>query len=119
MPKSKKQPVDEQEAMNKLVPFSETLGKAAGEVWKIFVRRYLAKGAAEIFVSIVTIIVATDKLWTHHFWYWCIPFVVVMFLAYDAIQLLIDPAYFAMGDVEDTLKRATQKTNEVTIYNNR
>lgn len=117
---SKKGPVDEQKAENMLVPFSQTLGKAAGDIWKIFVRRYTAKAVAELFVAIVGTVITLDKLWAHHWVYWlCIPFPIIMLLAYDGIQLLINPAYFAMGDVEETIKRATTKTNEVTIYNNR
>lgn len=116
----KTQPVDEKEALGKVEPIAKLLGRTAGQIWQIFVKRYIAKGVAELFAATVITILTLDKLWAHHWLYWlCIPFPIVMLLAFDAIQLLINPAYFAMGDVENAIKRNTKKTNEVTIYNNR
>lgn len=112
--------VDEKEAISKVEPMAKLLGRTAGQVWSIFVKRYLAKGTAEVFAAGVIAWVSLDKLWTHHWVYWItIPFPVCMLLMFDAIQLLINPAYFAIGDVENAIKRNTTKKNEVSVYNNR
>lgn len=119
MARTAKKVVDEKEAVDKLQPVAKLLGKAAGQVWKIFVMRYVAKGISELFAAAVIIWVTTDKLYANYWLWWLIPFAISVILAFDAIQLLVNPYYFAMDDVEKTLKRATSKTNEVTIYNNR
>lgn len=121
MPASKKSKVvNESDALGAVQPLAKALSKTAGQIWQIFVKRYIAKGVAEMFSAIVITVLTLDKLWAHHWLYWlCIPFPIVMLLAFDAIQLLINPAYFAMGDVESAVKRNTTKTNEITVYNNR
>lgn len=111
--------VDEKEALAKVEPLAKLLGKTAGQIWKVFVKRYIAKGVAELFCACVITWLDFDKLWTHHFGWFCIPFAVVLILMFDCIQLLINPAYYAMADVENAIKRNTGKKNEVTIYNNR
>jgi uncharacterized membrane protein len=112
--------VNETDALVAAQPLAKALGKTAGQIWGIFVRKYFAKGVAELFAAIVITTVCVDKLWTHHWvWYITIPFPIAMLLVVDAIQLLINPHYPAMGDVENAIKRNGTKTNEVTIYNNR
>lgn len=118
MATAKKAKTAEQEAVDKVAPVANLVGRTAKEIWKIFVLRYVAKGVAELFAASVITWLTLDKLWAHHWIYWlCIPFPIVMLLAFDAIQLLINPAYFAMGDVENAIKRNTSKSNEITVIN--
>jgi len=113
-----KKAVNEQDVLKHLAPFAEGLKKSVGQLWKMFVMRYVAKGIAEVFVAGVTMWIATDKLWTNHWGYWCIPFVISMVLMLDAIQLLINPYYPAMNDVVERLKKESNGSG-ISIINNR
>ena len=87
-----------------LEPLSKALSKTAGQVWKMFVMRYVAKGLGEIFLGAFIAWVGWSYLHQNQR-LWVIPFLVVGALfVYDAIQLLIDPYYFAMNDVAVRLK---------------
>lgn len=106
----------EEEALAKLDPFAEGLKKTVEQLWGIFVRRYIAKGVAELFGAGVIAWLTYVKLWQDHWVYWlCIPFPAIMVLAIDAIQLLINPHYYAMNDVAATIKRQ-QKPAVEEVY---
>ena len=96
----------EQEALTKVEPIAKLLGKTAGQLWKVFVMRYIAKGVAQIFLAIFLNWVCYIFLWHQHSYnYWMlIPLIVGGILVYDAIQLLFNPYYFAMNDVMYRLK---------------
>lgn len=104
MAASKTTAADKKSAVNSLEPIAEALGKAAGQLWKMFVMRYVAKGLSEIFIALFIIwtsnyfLLPTQKIWHIPF------FLVAGVFVYDAIQLLVDPHYFAMNDVAMRLK---------------
>jgi hypothetical protein len=102
--KSKNNKTDS-DLMRNLEPFSKALGKAAGQVWKIFVMRYVAKGVSEVFMAFVVSFVSYKSLNAHHSLWMLMPYIVSTILIYDAIQLLINPFYFAMNDVALRLKQ--------------
>jgi hypothetical protein len=104
------------EALKKIEPLAKLLGKTAGELWKIFVWRYIAKGLGEVFLAIFGSWVGwaylhqNDRLWV-------IPFLCVSgILIFDAIQLLVNPRYFAMNDVIDRLNAERNSKPGMTIY---
>lgn len=79
-----------------LAPLAKVLKSTVGEVWKIFIKRYVAKGLAELFAAIVISGMSVVLLHITN-WLW-IPFPFVVVLMFDAIQLLVNPAYFALND---------------------
>lgn len=94
----------ESEIQKALEPLSKALSKTAGQIWKMFVMRYVGKGIGEIFLAIFITWIGYHYLNAHHA-IWVIPFMIVSAVfIYDAIQLLIDPYYFAMNDVAVRLK---------------
>ena len=115
MPAKKK--VNEEDVLKTLGPFADGLKKTVGQLWKIFIMRYVAKGLSELFVAGVIAWITTDKLYTHHWVYWlCIPLPIVLLFCLDAIQLLINPAYYAMNDVIERIKKERNTGSDVTIY---
>lgn len=94
----------QEEVLKSLEPFSKALSKTVGQIWRMFVMRYIAKGIGEIFLSVFIVWIGWYVLdGTHRLW--LIPFLVAAGLfVYDAIQLLIDPQYFAMNDVAVRVK---------------
>jgi hypothetical protein len=96
--------ISEEDVLKHLKPFSEALSKSVGQIWKIFVMRYVAKGLGEVFLSGFVVWIGWYFLHQNNR-LWMLPFFIVagIFL-YDAIQLLINPWYFAMNDVAVRLK---------------
>lgn len=108
----------QEDVEKQLEPMAKALKKTAEQLFRVYVKRYLAKGIAELFVGIVIAVLTLNKLWANHWvWWLCIPFPIIMLLALDAIQCIINPAYHAIGDVEDLIKRNKKGGSDVTIYN--
>lgn len=107
-----------QDAINKaLEPLAKGVKSTVGSLWKIFVRRYIAKGVSEMVAAGIIMWLTTDKLWAHHWvWWLCIPFPVCVLLIFDAIQLLINPHYWAMNDIVERIKAERRDNSSVTIY---
>lgn len=108
-------PMTHESVLKNLEPLSKTLKSTVGEVWKIFVKRYIAKGVSELFAAIVISVISVMLLWAKHRIWILAPAGVVTFLIFDAIQLLINPAYFAMNDVIDRIKKEKIGGNNFTI----
>ena len=98
-----KKPTTEGEALAKVEPLAKLLGKTAGQIWKVFVMRYVGKGLGEIFLA-VALVVVCHGYFGYNKWMMLGSFVISGVFVYDAIQLLIDPWYFAMNDVAVRLK---------------
>lgn len=96
----------EAEALMKVEPLAKILGKTAGQLWKMFVMRYIAKGIAQIFLAVFINVIAYIFLWHQHAYnYWLlIPLFIGGVLVYDSIQNLANPYYYAMNDVLYRLK---------------
>lgn len=103
---AKKPTTLEADALQKVEPIAKLLGKTASQLWKIFLFRYIAKGVAQIFLAVfINIICFVYLTHSHPYNLWMlIPLAVGGVLVYDAIQLLVDPYYFAMNDVLYRLK---------------
>lgn len=102
-----KKPVPtEAEALQKVEPIAKLLGKTAGQLWKMFVMRYIAKGLAQVFLAVFLNVICYIYLnHQHPYNLWMIiPLAVGGVLVYDAIQLLANPYYYAMNDVLFRLK---------------
>jgi hypothetical protein len=101
---SAKAAVDEAQILKSIEPFSKALQKTVGQIWKMFVMRYVAKGLGEIFLAVFVTWIGWYFLRSDHR-LWMLPFFIVSgVFIYDAIQLLINPWYFAMNDVAVRLK---------------
>lgn len=89
-----------------LQPIADALKVAVTEVWNIYVRRYLAKGVSELMVSGAIAAAALIKLGNSN-WVW-LPLAVALLIAYDGIQLTINPSYFALNDIIERLRNETK-----------
>lgn len=92
-----------EQALKSLGPLGELVGKSAGALWGIFVRRYIAIGISEL-------VGAAWLVWIS-LWFldpkslsMFVVFLLAGFLVYLATQNLINPHYPALGDV---VKRVT------------
>lgn len=108
-PKAVEAELTEADILTKLEPLAKALKIAVGKLWDIFVRRYIAKGVSEIFIALVISAVSLVLLREHPMVLW-VPFVVVAALLYDAIQLLINPAYYAIEDIMDKIYEQKPKS---------
>lgn len=95
-----KETVDKEtkEALKSLGPLATLVGKSAGSLWKVFVRRYVAIGLGEAFAAAWVVWVSTWLLGTSTPLL-LIPFGLAGLLGYLAILNLINPHYPALGDV--------------------
>lgn len=105
MAKKKTNPEEHHEIVKMLEPFSKALGKAAGQVWKVFVMRYIARGVSELFLAGAVVYIGHDFIPVSHRPLLIIPYLIASVFIYDAIQLMINPYYFAMDDVAVRLKQ--------------
>lgn len=102
-------------AINSLGPLAKTVNKTAGGLWSIFVRRYLAIGAGELFAAAALVAVC---LWLMPYKspMLIVPFVIAIALVFDAIVNLMNPHYRAVGQVIVHVKQATKSPKvEVTL----
>lgn len=97
-----------QEVLSSLQPIADALKVAVTEVWKMFVRRYLAKGVSELLVAGAITAAAIYKLSSSN-WIW-LPFGVALLIAFDGVQLTINPSYYAAGDIIERLKDENKKS---------
>lgn len=103
MPASKKEVPTEGEIEKSIAPISEALSKSVKEIWKMFVMRYIAKAVGEIFLAGCTVGLTFYYLGGHKMWQ-LLPLSIAAVFIFDAIQLLLNPYYFAMNDVAVRLK---------------
>lgn len=79
------------------------LGVAAVELWSIFVRQYVVKGATEVFTALVLIGAGTFLAY-HVKWWALIPLTAALPFCYGAIMLLGNPKYYAIQDITRKIK---------------
>lgn len=79
------------------------LGVAAGELWTIFVRQYIVRGANELFTALV-LFVAAFILWQFVQFWALIPVAVGIGFVYGAIAYLGNPKYYALEDIVKKIK---------------
>ena len=96
-------------ALDSLQPIANALKVGVTEVWKMFIRRYLAKGASELLVAAAIAAVAVMKLGNSNWIF--LPLALALLIAYDGIQLVINPSYFAVGDIIGRLHDENKKSD--------
>lgn len=97
------------------------LGVAATELWKIYVRQYIVKGANELFTAIVFFAMAAI-LWQFVQFWALIPVVVGICFVYGAISCLGNPEYYALNDIVNKVKdfkKIDMPKDEDSAYNHR
>lgn len=106
MAAAKKPVPTEAEIQQQVGKISDLVGKSVGQLWKMFVMRYIAKGIAQAFLAVFINLIAYVYLnHQHPYNLWMlIPLALGGVLVYDAIQLLANPYYYAMNDVLFRLK---------------
>lgn len=85
------------DAFEKLKPIADKIGIAVQELWKVFVKRYVAKGVSEIVIALLLDGLAIYKLGGSN---WVlIPLFLMMIPLYDGVNLLISPGYYALKEI--------------------
>lgn len=104
---------DVENALSSLGPVATLVGKSAGVLWKIFVRKYVAQGVAELAAGIGILWGSVWLLGDHNLWLF-FPAALTVWFVYMAIQHLINPYYSALDDVLAHVKNLDQpKTGEM------
>lgn len=86
-----------------LEALAKGLGVAAIELWSIFVRQYVVKGVTELFTAAVFI--GSGIFLSSLVGYWSIvAFAAALPFCYGAIQLLLNPKYYAITDITTKIK---------------
>lgn len=105
-----------QEALKSLGPLAQLVGKSVGSLWSIFVRRYVAIGVSELFGAVYTVYVGIWLLGPNSL-YLFFPLALAGFLAFLAIQNLVNPHYPALGDVVTRVKELNKPTPGEIVTN--
>lgn len=91
-------------AVKALQPLADALKVAVGELWGIFVRQYVVKGLSEAFTAII-FYTSAYFLAPHVTYFALIPLLVGIYFTYDAINLLGNPKYYALKDIENQVQK--------------
>lgn len=90
------------------------LGVAATELWTIFVRQYIVRGANELFTALVLFVGAFFlKDWIQ-FWA-LIPAAIGVGFVYGAISYLGNPKYYALNDIVARIKKFKDEKDKIEI----
>ncbi len=82
---------------------AKAMGVAAVELWSIFVRQYIVKGATEVFTALV--LIGAGIFLAKQAGYWAlIPLTLALPFCYGAILLLGNPKYYAINDITKKIK---------------
>lgn len=92
------------------------LGVAATELWSIFVRQYVVRGANELFTAIVLFVAAFFLKDYIGFWA-LLPTAVGIGFVYGAISYLGNPKYYALNDIVKRIREFKDNDNKVEIRN--
>ncbi len=99
-----------QEAQDAISDIANIAGKGIGEIWKVFVRKNIVQGLSVLFAAIclivATIVIAAGITITVPM---AILLIIAIILVVIAINLLGNPAYFAMEDSLEVIKDVTRK----------
>lgn len=94
-------------AMESLGPLAQLLNKTAGDLWKIFVWRYIAIGVSSLIVAVLGMGYLMYLMGPRNPWL-LFPIAIFLSLLYWALQNLINPYYPAMNDVIKHVQAATK-----------
>ena len=90
------------------------LGVAATELWSIFVRQYIVRGANELFTAIV-FFVGAFFLKDYVGLYALIPTAIGIGFVYGAISYLGNPKYYALNDIVKRIKNFKDDKDKIEI----
>jgi hypothetical protein len=90
------------------------LGVAATELWSIFVRQYVVRGANELFTALVLFVSAWFLSDYIQFWA-LIPAAIGIGFVYGAISYLGNPKYYALNDIVKRIQEFKDKDGKVEI----
>lgn len=93
--------------LSELGPLADILKTTANVVWKAFVMKYVARGLGEVLASIFLAALSIRLLGTTTLWLF-LPGALITFVLYDAIQLLVNPTYWAMMEAVVRVKELKQ-----------
>lgn len=98
-------PTKTDDILKSLEPIATALKVTVEKVWGIFVRRYLAKGISQLLVAVAITAAAIAKLGDSN-WIW-LPLAIALLIAYNAVNLVINPDFFALTDIVERIKEET------------
>ena len=96
--------------LKRLEPIVKIMGVAVGEVWKIFVQRYVVKGMRLVFAGIISAIIAYAL---HKILFPISPIFILVIIVpiifgsvmiFMAIPYLFNPRYFALQDLAKQIR---------------
>lgn len=90
------------------------LGVAATELWSIFVRQYIVRGANELFTAVVLFTLAFFLKDYIGFWA-LIPTAIGIGFVYGAISYLGNPKYYALNDIVKRIQEFKSEKDKVEI----
>ena len=93
---------------------AKSLGVAATELWTIFVRQYVVRGANELFTAIVFFTGAFFLKDYIHLWA-LIPVAIGIGFVYGAISYLGNPKYYALNDIVKRIQKFKDNDGKVEI----
>ena len=91
------------------------LGVAASELWTIFVRQYIVRGANELFTALI-LFVAGFILWQFVQFWALIPVAIGIGFVYGAIAYLGNPKYYALEDIVKKIKEFKEDKTSSKSY---
>lgn len=102
------------EARKAIDQLAKGMGVAATELWTIFVRQYVVRGANELFTAIIFFVAAYCLkdyigLWA------LIPTVVGVGFVYGAINYLGNPKYYALNDIVSRIKEFKEESEKSKV----
>ncbi len=94
--------MSEKDILDKLQPLANVLKVAVEEIWKILIRRYVAKAISEIVLALIVIGVSFWKIGNSNWIF--LPLGLMLLPIYDGINLLVSPAYYALREIMERVK---------------
>ena len=97
----------ERDILELLKPIADTFKVAVTELWGIFINQYIVKGIAELFTGVICLTISIflyKHLPEYYKLFGIAPFMIFMGFAYDSIQLIGNPKYWALEDIMRRLK---------------
>jgi hypothetical protein len=87
-----------EKALSSLGPLAQVVGKSAGYLWGIFIRKYVAIGLAQLVTAVGVSWISLWLLPDKSMWLF-VSFGIAGIFLYCAIVNLINPQYYALNDV--------------------
>lgn len=103
------------EAKKVIESLAKGLGVAVTELWTIFVRQYVVRGANELFTALV-LFSAAFFLKDYIGFFALIPVAVGIGFVYGAINYLGNPKYYALNDIVKRVRDFKDEKSKGSLY---